>query len=66
MKAVFLYVRCCESELSFATKSEKSMNRMLNQVIRHYAKNRYFDGAAIHHVHSWKKLRKQEQIDLRP
>ena len=47
-----------EPQLSFATKSEKSMNRMLNQVIRHYAKNRYFDGVAIHHVHSWGMLKK--------
>lgn len=34
-------------QISFATKSEKLINRMLNQIIRHYAKNRYFDGVAI-------------------
>ena len=47
-----------ERQISFATKGEKTMNRMLNQIIKHYAKNRYFDGVAIHHVHSWEKLKK--------
>lgn len=47
-----------EPEISFAANGEKWMSGVLRQVTKQYAKNRYFDGVAIHHVHSWDKMKK--------
>ncbi len=47
-----------EPQVSFAIKGEKQMNGTLDQISKHYSKNRYFEGVAIHHVHSWDKMKK--------
>lgn len=47
-----------EPQVTFATKGENQMNQALEKITKHYAKNRYFDGVAIHHVVSWEALKK--------
>ena len=47
-----------EPQVSFSTKGEKQMNRALEKITKYYAKNRYFNGVAIHHVPSWEALKK--------
>lgn len=47
-----------EPFVTFAAKGEKQMNQALEKIAKHYAKNSYFDGVAIHHVDSWQELKK--------
>lgn len=47
-----------EPQVTFATKGEKQMNQVLEKISKHYAKNPYFEGVAIHHVGSWQELKK--------